>query len=120
MRITLEQREAFRRAYNEAMSRKDMAKADEIAAVWGKAEEAERESVNDNPRWLEKRQEILARDGGKCVACGSSDRVQVDHKIPVSLGGAEFENENLQVLCRGCHIAKTRKEFLLRRTNYGY
>ena len=36
MRITLEQREAFRRAYNEAMSRKDMAKADEIAAVWGR------------------------------------------------------------------------------------
>ena len=41
-------------------------------------------------------------------------------RFRVSLGGAEFENENLQVLCRGCHIAKTRKEFLRRRTNYGY
>ena len=120
MRITLEQRGAFQRAYNEAMSRKDMAKAAEIAAAWGEAEKAERESVNDNPDWLKKRQEILERDGGKCVVCGSSDWVQVDHKIPVSLGGAEFENENLEVLCRACHIAKTRKEFLKRQARYGY
>ena len=37
-------------------------------------------------------------------------RLEVDHIIPLDLGGAPWALSNVQVLCVGCHIAKTRAE----------
>ena len=51
---------------------------------------------------------ILARGGHVCAACGRSldaDTMTVDHKIPVSEGGGE-EDENLQPMCGSCNQAK--------------
>lgn len=31
-------------------------------------------------------------------------RLEVHHKKPVAQGGAWYDLENLEVLCRGCHI----------------
>jgi hypothetical protein len=51
------------------------------------------------------RLEVWRRDGGRCVACGSKQRLQFDHVIPVALGGAGTV-ENLQLLCAACNGAK--------------
>jgi 5-methylcytosine-specific restriction endonuclease McrA len=35
---------------------------------------------------------------------------EVDHKIAIVNGGGEFDVENLQVLCKDCHISKTKSD----------
>lgn len=45
------------------------------------------------------------RDGFKCAACGSVDRLQLDHIEPVTLGGETHPN-NLQLLCQPCNLRK--------------
>ena len=56
--------------------------------------------------WATVREEVLARDGGKCVNCGAS-AVEVDHIVEIQDGGAEFDLSNLRSLCHGCHVRKT-------------
>jgi len=48
---------------------------------------------------------VWRRDAGRCVSCGSKERLQFDHVIPVALGGAGTV-ENLQLLCGTCNGAK--------------
>jgi hypothetical protein len=58
------------------------------------------------------RKRILA--SGKCAACGSMENLVIDHKVPISRGGSDSD-ENLQPLCRPCNISKgvkTMDEFM--------
>jgi 5-methylcytosine-specific restriction endonuclease McrA len=48
------------------------------------------------------RRKILERDGWKCQYCGRRDQLQIHHIIRRSQLGADGE-ENLTVLCSGCH-----------------
>lgn len=48
---------------------------------------------------------VFRRDGFRCVYCGSSDDLTVDHLNPVSHGGTNVK-ENLQTLCRSCNSWK--------------
>jgi 5-methylcytosine-specific restriction endonuclease McrA len=48
------------------------------------------------------RKALLAAAGGRCELCGSGDRVQVDHIVPITQGGAA-DPDNGIVLCRDCH-----------------
>lgn len=48
---------------------------------------------------------VWRRDGGRCVNCGGRYRLEFDHIIPVSLGGASSE-PNLQLLCADCNRQK--------------
>ena len=48
---------------------------------------------------------VWNRDGGRCVTCGSKERLEFDHVIPVALGGANTAR-NLQLLCEACNRAK--------------
>ena len=64
----------------------------------------------DRRRWEAIRIRILERDGYRCRRCGRAGRLECDHVRPVEQGGAKYDPANLQVLCRGCHISKTRAE----------
>ncbi|RKY88597.1 hypothetical protein DRQ09_02640 [candidate division KSB1 bacterium] len=37
----------------------------------------------DNKKWSQIRNEILKRDGYKCMMCGSKERLEIHHIIPV-------------------------------------
>jgi HNH endonuclease len=48
---------------------------------------------------------VWQRDDGKCVQCGSGERLEFDHIIPVIEGGSSTER-NVQLLCEACNRAK--------------
>lgn len=51
------------------------------------------------------REIILRKYNSKCVWCGATDNLTIDHILPVKLGGSNDE-KNLQVLCRSCNSCK--------------
>lgn len=51
------------------------------------------------------RNEIFKRDGFKCVACGATQDLAVDHVIPFSKGGTSTK-DNLRTLCKSCNSKK--------------
>jgi len=61
-------------------------------------------------RWRKLRDIVLKRDGHICEHCGGWGD-EVDHIIPRHKNLDLFwELSNLQTICRGCHIEKTRRE----------
>jgi 5-methylcytosine-specific restriction endonuclease McrA len=57
---------------------------------------------------------VIARDGGGCVVCGSTLKLEVDHKVALMNGGTN-DVSNLATLCDDCHLAKTKMDNSLRR-----
>ena len=51
----------------------------------------------------------------KCVQCGCSSNIQLDHIIAIANGGSPDDENNIQQLCKGCHYLKSRAE-----QNQGY
>lgn len=49
---------------------------------------------------------VWRRDQGRCVECGSQDRLEFDHIIPFSRGGANTYR-NVQLLCESCNRTKS-------------
>ncbi len=58
---------------------------------------------------LKVRQALLEAARHKCQRCGSTERLEADHIEPLWLGG-EPTFENGQVLCRVCHLRKSKEE----------
>jgi hypothetical protein len=52
------------------------------------------------------RRAVWTRDAGQCVRCGSRNRLEFDHIIPISLGGSTTER-NFELLCEACNRAKS-------------
>lgn len=52
-----------------------------------------------------KRNSTLERDGHKCLSCGRTDKLVIDHIIPLCKGGSNA-NDNLQTLCGKCNKKK--------------
>ena len=48
---------------------------------------------------------VWRRDGGQCIQCGTKERLEFDHIIPVVEGGGSTER-NLQLLCEACNRKK--------------
>jgi 5-methylcytosine-specific restriction endonuclease McrA len=48
---------------------------------------------------------VWQRDGGQCVKCGSRERLEFDHVIPLVAGGSNTER-NIQLLCEACNRSK--------------
>lgn len=60
----------------------------------------ERAKITNSVRWR-----VIKRDNFRCVACGSSDNLVVDHKHPICKGGTS-DMSNLQTLCFVCNSGK--------------
>lgn len=55
--------------------------------------------------WYHHRAALLARDGNRCVRCGETDDLTIDHIVPIVHGGTD-DYTNLRVLCRPCNSSK--------------
>lgn len=64
----------------------------------------------ERPRYIPKRikLEVIQRMGAGCVFCGSKERIEFDHVVPVVHGGPTTV-ENLQPLCKPCNLRKGAK-----------
>ena len=51
---------------------------------------------------------LFNHQAGRCAACGSEDRLEIDHILPIVLGGSS-DPSNLQLLCLPCNRSKGRK-----------
>ena len=59
-------------------------------------------------KWRKLREQVLYQQP-LCVMCGAV-AVDVDHIIPIRQGGPVLAVDNLQPLCRQCHVRKTTRE----------
>jgi HNH endonuclease len=84
-----------------------------IAAIRGYRKLMDYE-VPRNTEYLKHRDEVLARDGSKCVYCQSSKNLSLDHVFPQSRGG-KHTPDNLVICCKTCNSregARTPQEWL--------
>lgn len=58
-----------------------------------------------NSRRKHLREAVFERDGRACVRCGTTERLTIDHVVPIALGG-DNDLSNLQVLCLSCNTRK--------------
>ena len=70
------------------------------------ADETREDSEKRDAIPSEIRREVWRRDGGKCVKCGSREKLEYDHIIPVSKGGSNTAR-NIELLCEACNRAKS-------------
>lgn len=89
-------KERHRRAQLEKLVRQELIDSGELYGDQPKRPPIPREVVDA----------VYRRDGGRCVNCGSTENLQLDHIIPFSKGGATAI-ENLQLLCQKCNLEKS-------------
>ena len=66
-------------------------------------------------RWRSLRRDVLKKYGSKCMCCGATEKIHVDHIKPRSLHHRlAFDFNNMQVLCELCNTSKSN----LRETDY--
>jgi 5-methylcytosine-specific restriction endonuclease McrA len=68
---------------------------------YGSLEGTAREPIPEHVRLF-----VWRRDKGQCVRCGSRERLEFDHIIPVVAGGGNTER-NIQLLCESCNRSKS-------------
>ena len=56
----------------------------------------------------EVRKAIFNLYGEKCLCCGSEHNIQIDHVVPIAVGG-KSEINNYQPLCKSCNSSKGTK-----------
>ena len=52
----------------------------------------------------------IIRDEGENFFVLDEAKLIIDNKIPIAIGGGEFDEDNLQILCWKCNKIKTRKD----------
>jgi 5-methylcytosine-specific restriction endonuclease McrA len=55
--------------------------------------------LRSSSAWQKARARAKRRDGFKCVVCGSTDRLEVDHIVPLEHEGPAFDLDNLRTVC---------------------
>ena len=79
--------------------------------------------MSRNHKHTELKEEVFKRDNNICVKCGHQGKkgyynvyggmyidLIADHIMPIKLGGAEFDIDNMQTLCIGCNKEKNAKD----------
>lgn len=51
---------------------------------------------------------VLLTDSSHCCFCNDTEKLQLDHIIPIDKGGKNVA-ENIQILCRDCNRQKSSK-----------
>lgn len=54
------------------------------------------------------RAKVYNKNNGKCVGCGSTENLEIDHIKPIARGGNN-DMDNLQPLCKSCNAQKSTK-----------
>ena len=65
--------------------------------------------IYQSKRWLALRARIFHERGEQCEECYSIGECQLHHIKPVSLGGDIWNESNLRIVCRSCHLEAHRK-----------
>lgn len=65
-----------------------------------RADSERRERIPESVRLF-----VWQRDQGRCAACGSLERLEFDHIVPIARGGSNSER-NIQLLCEQCNRQK--------------
>lgn len=69
---------------------------------------------SENHHWGMARHTAVWRDERKCIKCGSTDRLEVNHIIPrMGRGygtGCQHHQTNLETLCHNCHVKITNEQ----------
>ena len=66
-----------------------------------------RVKMKQRKRWQHTRWRVLNRDGWRCKKCGRAAKLEVHHVLPLHRGGDGYALDNLETLCRSCHVAIT-------------
>ena len=53
--------------------------------------------------WIQKKEQVLQRDGNRCTNCGSNQELEIHHKTYDNIG-KEKPDSDLLTLCRPCHL----------------
>jgi hypothetical protein len=96
--VTLIKREVLRHERQLARARQEIETLERVATL----PITNREVIPDDVRMF-----VWQRDEGKCVRCGSREKLEFDHIIPVADGGSSTER-NIQLLCEPCNRSKGR------------
>jgi 5-methylcytosine-specific restriction endonuclease McrA len=59
--------------------------------------------ARNSARWQKARELAKQRDGGRCVSCGATEKLEAHHIVRLEDGGDAFSLSNLQTLCIRCH-----------------
>ena len=88
------------RALSEEKSFAKVARVVELFEKMERSPSGRRFPIPDEVRVL-----VWRRDGGKCVMCGSQERLEFDHISRVQKGGSSTA-QNIQLLCERCNRQK--------------
>ena len=77
---------------------------------------AETPHTGNTPREFSWVRKVTAfdRDGWKCVVCGATNHLEMDHAVALMNGGCN-DISNLYALCHACHVEKTRMDRSLKK-----
>lgn len=83
---------------------KERRKWEKLKRLYGTSTETKTYSRERIPE--EVRIEVWRRDGGKCAHCGSREKLEYDHIVPISKGGSNTVR-NIELLCERCNREKS-------------
>lgn len=107
---------------NEAGNHLDIDVCDDIIDLLTKYKDGKIKKYGDlislNKKYVSKikRGIIFKTHGNKCLCCGKSGDIGIDHIIPIAHGG-DNNIDNLQILCRYCNSKKGKHNIIDYRKN---
>ena len=93
---------AIRPNYQKEKGFNKISKEVEAFERMAETETAKREKISDSVKLF-----VWQRDEGMCVKCGTKEKLEFDHIIPVVNGGSSTER-NIQILCEPCNRSKNK------------